>query len=108
MVAGDVPLALVIANRSYEAWVLASRAALFRCTDVRRDAPLSRFRDPEAAAGTKRVLSDFIGERYSPPIHQPKLTEVLSFSPASQRRAPSLAKLIRELQRLTKEARSRP
>ena len=58
-------------------------------------------------AGSKAVITEFIGEEYSPPLHQPELTKALSFSPGSQRRAPSLAKLTRDLLRLTQAARSR-
>jgi hypothetical protein len=103
--AGEVPVSVVVANRTYEAWLLAGRTALFRCTLVRHDAPLREIHDPEARAGNKGVISQFIGETYSPPLHQPELTKAMSFSPGSQHRAPSLAKLIRELQRLTQAAR---
>jgi hypothetical protein len=107
-VAGDVPISVVVANRTYEAWLLAGRAALYRCRLVQRGAPLSRISDPEARAGSKGVIGQFIGEKYSPPVHQPELTRAMSFSEGSQRRAPSLAKLVRELQRLTAAARRRP
>jgi hypothetical protein len=106
--AGEVPVSVVVANRTYEAWLLAGRTALFRCEIVRRDAPLREISDPEAHAGSKGVITEFIDDVYSPPLHQPKLTEAMSFSPGSQRRAPSLAKLLLELQRLTLAARSRP
>lgn len=106
--AGEVPVSVVVANRTYEAWLLAGRTALFRCELVRHDAPLRGISNPEARAGSKGVISGFIDDVYSPPLHQPKLTEAMSFSPGSQRRAPSLAKLLVELQRLTQAARSRP
>lgn len=106
-VAGQVPVSVVVANRTYEAWLLAGRRALFRCDLVRNDAPLHEILDPEARAGSKGVISGFIRETYSPPLHQPELTRAMSFSPGSQRRAPSLAKLIRELQCLAEAARSR-
>jgi hypothetical protein len=106
--AGQVPVSVVVANRTYEAWLLAGQAALFRCDLVRSNAPLRKISDPEARGGNKGVISEFIGEVYSPPVHQPRLTETMSFSPGSQRRAPSLAKLLRELQRLSAAARNRP
>ncbi|MBI4706188.1 MAG: DUF4276 family protein [Deltaproteobacteria bacterium] len=99
-IAGEVPVSVVVANRTYEAWLLAGRTALLRCDLVRRNAPLRGLRDPETRAGSKAVMSDFIGRLYSPPVHQPELTQALSFSAGSQQRAPSLAKLTRELQRL--------
>lgn len=105
--AGDVPVSVVVANRTYEAWLLAGRTALFRCDLVQRNAPLAEIREPEARAGSKALISEFLGEIYSPPLHQPELTKAMSFSPGSQRRAPSLAKLIRELQRLAEAARSK-
>jgi hypothetical protein len=105
--AGQVPVSVVVANRTYEAWLLAGRAALFRCDVIRPDAALRTIYDPETRAGSKDAISEFIGEVYSPPVHQPKLTQAMSFSPRSQLRAPSLAKLLRELQRLSAAARSR-
>ncbi len=105
--AGRVPVSVVVANRTYEAWLLASRTALFRSDLVRHDAPLREIHAPETRAGNKGVMGDYIGETYSPPLHQPELTKAMSFSPGSQRRAPSLAKLIRELQRLAEAARTR-
>ena len=107
-VAGTVPVAVVVANRTYEAWMLAGRTALFRCDLVREDAPLHTLNDPDSRAGGKGVMSEFIGETYSPPVHQPLLTRAMSFSQGSQRRSPSLAKLLKELQHLTHAARSRP
>lgn len=107
VIAGEVPVSVVVANRTYEAWLLAGRTALLRSDLVRQDAPLRSIHDPETRAGSKNVMSDFIGEPYSPPVHQPELTKAISFSPGSQRRAPSLAKLARELQHLTQAARSR-
>jgi hypothetical protein len=107
VVAGEVPVSVVVANRTYEAWLLAARAALSRCDLVRADAALSNIVDPEVRAGSKGVISDYIGQPYLPVLHQPELTKAISFSPGSQRRAPSLQKLTKELQRLTQAVRSR-
>ncbi len=106
-VAGNVPVSVVVANRTYEAWFLAGRTALLRCELVRRDAPLAGLHDPEARSGAKAVMGEFIGETYSPALHQHQLTAAISFSPGSQGRSPSLGKLMRELQYLTRAARER-
>ena len=106
-VAGGVPVAVVVANRTYEAWLLAGRAALGRCPLVTDKAGLRDIGDPEDRAGGKEVMGTFIDDTYSPPVHQPPLSEAISFSPGSQARSPSLAKLLRDLDRLTREARRR-
>ncbi len=106
-VAGGVPVSVVVANRTYEAWLLAGRAALARCPLVTDKAGLRDICDPEDRAGGKEVMGSFIGDNYSPPVHQPTLSEAISFSPGSQARSPSLAKLLRDLDRLTREARRR-
>jgi len=106
-IAGEVPVSVVVANRTYEAWLVAGRAALARCDRVRPNVTLATLRDPESRAGSKAFLGEFMEERYSPTLHQERLTAVMSFSRASQVRAPSLAKLLRDLDRLTREARLR-
>jgi hypothetical protein len=105
--AGPVPVAVVVANRTYEAWLLAGRSALARCSLVLDSTQVRDLEDPERRAGAKSVMGTFIGETYSPPVHQHELTHAMSFSPGSQARAPSLGKLLRELDRLTREARQR-
>lgn len=106
-VAGDIPVSVVVANRTYEAWLLAGKAALARCPLILDSASLRDIDDPEARAGAKEVMGGYIGEVYSPPLHQPQLTEAMSFSQGSRARAPSLDKLLRELDRLTIKARQR-
>lgn len=106
-VAGDVPVSVVVANRTFEAWFLAGRTALARSPLIRDAAELRHIRDPEDRAGGKEAMGQYIGETYSPPVHQPLLSEAVSFSPGSQARAPSLGKLLRDLDRLTREARHR-
>jgi len=104
-VAGGVPISVVVANRTFEAWLLAGRTALARCPLVLHEAPLRNIRNPEDRAGGKEAMGEYIGETYSPPVHQPLLSEAISFSRGSQKRAPSLGKLLRDLDRLTHEAR---
>lgn len=106
-VAGDVPITIVVANRTFEAWLLASRQALFRSELVRRDAPLVRLSQPEARPGGKGVMGEYLGERYSPRVHQPGLTGAMSFSPGTRKRSPSYSKLLRELDKLAMAARRR-
>lgn len=109
-IAGAVPVSVVVANRTYEAWLLAGRTALHRSRLVRADAPLRTVTWPEVPSSNKGFLNDCLLEKeraYSPPVHQPALTEVMSFSPGSQKRSPSLAKLLRELSSLATAARRR-
>lgn len=103
-VAGGVPVGVVVANREFEAWFLADLAALRRAGVV----PEGEIPDdPEARAGCKAAMGRLLGEAYEPAIHQPELARALTFSTEARATSPSYDKLVRELERLTAEARKR-
>ena len=105
-VAPHVPLAVVVANREYEAWFLASLASL-RVKNLLSQARLPESLAPEAPRNCKGLIEQLMGCRYEERVHQLKLTSGLTFSPRATFRSPSYGKLLRDLERLTHEARHR-
>ncbi|MBC8432679.1 MAG: DUF4276 family protein [Desulfobacterales bacterium] len=109
-VAPNVPLAVVVANREYEAWFLASltsiRAAglLPNTTRLQFQGPMN----PEDPRDCKGLITKLMGCRYEATVHQLELTRGLTFSPKAQYRSPSYGKLLRDLERITHEARRKP
>lgn len=104
-IANNVPLAVVVANCEYEAWFLANfRSFRDRGIFLRHKRIVDEL-SPESHVGCKGIVAEFIGEIYEETTHQLELTRRLRFSPASTRRSPSYGKLIRDLDRLTKESR---
>jgi hypothetical protein len=91
-VAGTVPVGVVVANREFEAWILAD---------------LYDVDDAETRAGCKAAVGRLINESYEPAVHQVQLARRLAFSDAGRARSRSLDKLVRELARLVEEARAR-
>lgn len=107
-VASHVPLAVVVANREYEAWFLANFSS-FRARGLFPEhARLPDDLDPDAHRDCKGLVAGLIGHRYEETVHQLELTHGLKFSLGAIRRSPSYGKLLRDLERLTHEARRMP
>ena len=105
-VSGRVPLGVVVANCEFEAWFLAELPALKRAGLVPAEANLAGPAPPEARAGCKSAMSRLLGETYEPAVHQAGLSRALAFSAEARALSPSYDKLVRELERLTAEART--
>lgn len=84
-VAGEVPCAVVMANREYEAWFLASIEALRGQAGVLSDA--ASHADPEAPRDAKGELELRMraGMSYSATVDQPAMTAHLDLQSAYQR-----------------------
>ena len=107
-VASHVPLAVIVANREYEAWFLANINS-FRARGLFFEhAEISGNLDPESLRDCKGMITKLIGCRYEETVHQLALTRGLRFSPGAIVRSPSYGKLLRDLERLTLEARRKP
>jgi hypothetical protein len=95
----DVPIALVMANREYEAWFLAAAESLRGHRGIEADivAPA----DPEVIAGAKEWLTGRMprGRPYSPMSHQASFSAAIDLELA-RHRAPSFEKLCRDVRRL--------
>jgi hypothetical protein len=102
-VASHVPLAVVVANREYEAWFLASLTSIRAAGFIPQGTRLSDGLDPEARRNCKGLIADLLGCRYEETVHQLTLTHGITFSPQMKYRSPSFGKLMKDLERLTKE-----
>ncbi len=95
----DVPVAVVLANREYEAWFLASTSSMAgrRGLSVALEPPV----DPEAVQGAKEWLADRMpsGRAYSETVDQPALSACIDI-PTARRHSRSFDKLCREVERL--------
>lgn len=106
-VAATVPVAVVVANREFEAWFLAALQSLRARGLVPPRGNLLDPVDPEAVRDCKGRIGDFMGCGYEETMHQYALTQGLGFSQSMGIRSPSYAKLLRDLERLTRDARRR-
>lgn len=105
-VASHVPLAVVVANRAYEAWFLASLTNIRAAGLLPKGTRIPGVLVPESPRNCKGLIADLMCCRYEETAHQLKLTGGLSFSPRVKHRSRSYGKLMRDLERLTHEARS--
>lgn len=106
-VAGSIPLAVVVADRMFEAWFLADAQSLVARAHLRSANSMPKLRVPsQTHLGPKSVMTNLLGTTYSETGHQPALAEVLSLPlrPGLKRRAPSLYKLFREVDALSRQA----
>jgi len=94
----DLPIAVVLAKREYEAWFLAAAESLRGQRGLPED--LSSPLDPERIRGAKEWLRDK-GMIYSETVDQPALTQRFDLELA--RRADSFDKCYREISRLIGE-----
>lgn len=94
----DRHISIVLANREFEAWFLASISSLRGRGRVRADAEWPG--DPEEPRDAKGKLGQLMtSARYSPTVDQAALASLMDLQLARQR-SPSFAKLWRELEKL--------
>lgn len=105
--APHVPVAVVVANREFEAWLLANCAALVKAGQIKKDTARSLPFDVDSIVNPKGTLGHLMDDVYEPRVDQARLVHYLSFASATMRRSHSYGKLVTELERLAKEARER-
>ena len=104
--AGAMPCSIVMANREYEAWFLASIEALRGQAGVREDAV--SFPEPESPRDAKRQLKrQMLSGRYSPEPDQTVLTAQFDLASA-WRGCRSFRKLVSSVGTLFRAAQARP
>ena len=103
--AGGIPVAVVVANRMFEAWFLADFQSLRARGHLPASASFPHWRTPEAVGGCKGWLKDALGRTYAETRDQVAFAGVISLPlrPPMQGRSPSLWKLFREVDRLSRE-----
>lgn len=104
--AGAIPCPVVMANREYEAWFLASIESLRGQSGVREDA--RSFPEPESPRNAKgRLERQMLRKRYSPAIDQAALTARFDLASA-WRGCRSFRKLVSAVGALFQAAGVRP
>jgi hypothetical protein len=104
----DLPLAVVVANREYEAWFLANLTSIRAAGLLPNHTRVQGTLVPESPGGCKSLISELMCCRYEETLHQLKLTRGLTFSPRVKYRSPSYGKLLRDMERLVHEVRKKP
>lgn len=103
---GGCPVSVIIANREYEAWIIASASALAGKAGFPDDfaAPI----DCEAIRGAKAWLQQKRAgaDQYEPTVHQATLTRLIDI-PLARQNSPSFDKLCRDVERLCREVTAR-
>lgn len=101
--ATHLPVAVVLANKEFEAWFLGAKESLRGRRGIRDDAVAPN--DPEEIRGAKERLSQNMeGKRYLEVDDQPAFASVVDLELA-ERRCPSFEKLVRDLKALVLEMR---
>lgn len=101
----DVPVAVVVADRNFEAWILADFHSL-RARGHLGGRPYLQgeaWRTPEAVKGTAEKLRETIGQ-YTKSVDQGRLTALLSLKKGMGQRAKSYQWFHTEMWRLTRHA----
>ncbi|MFO0590902.1 MAG: DUF4276 family protein [Polyangiaceae bacterium] len=100
-----VPVGVAVANREYEAWLLADLWTLRRAGLFPPANRLESLVSPEVPRDCKALVRQLLGRAYEAPLHQPMLTAALSYNRGSRRRSPSFHRLSHVLVKLLREAR---
>jgi len=104
-VRSDLPMAVVLANREYEAWFVAAAESLRGHRGIQPDVVVPP--DPEVISGAKEWLTERMsrGQPYKPTSHQASFSATIDLAMARQR-APSFDKLCRDVRRLVDAMRA--
>jgi len=102
----DLPMAVVVANREYEAWFLANFQSIKAGGGFPAQAQYPLTDDPESHSGYKGLMADLLGCWYEETFHQLILTSQIGFGPGACLRSPSYGKLLRDLEMLTRKVRN--
>ena len=100
-VCADLPVRVVMANREYESWFLASASSI---AALRNAVPHP---DPESKRGAKEWLSQHMTDKYEPTDYQASFTTQFDLHMA-RAAAPSFDKLCRDLTAMLTELSSTP
>ncbi|OPY73255.1 MAG: hypothetical protein A4E62_00571 [Syntrophorhabdus sp. PtaU1.Bin002] len=106
-VAPELPMAVVVANREYEAWFLANFQTIKARGGFSAHAQYSTCDHPESHCGCKGLMAELMGCSYEETVHQLFLTKLIGFTRGACFRSPSYGKLMRDLERLTREIRKK-
>jgi hypothetical protein len=102
--ADGIPVAVVVANRMFEAWILADFHSLRARGHLVPMAHLPRWKEPEEFGGCKGWMPQLLGQPYRESVDQARLSEHVSLPLRKHIRARSKSfwKLFREVDKLTR------
>jgi hypothetical protein len=105
-VAGSIPVAVVVANRMFETWLLADFHSLRARQHLPKTATFPDWRAPEADGAGKPHLREVLGGRYQETVDQGRLASKVSLPlrRGIRQRAPSFHKLYRDVDRISRRA----
>lgn len=106
-VSRGIPVAVVVADREFEAWFIAATERLRASGHFVPAATFAVNTQIEQIASCKGRMLKLLGRTYSPAADQHRLAADLPFTQTMTRRSRSFGKLLRELERLCREARHR-
>lgn len=108
-VSDGVPVAVAIANRTFESWFMASLRRICNANIFPRTALLPADKGIDELPGHKGRIGNWLrimrGSGYEERTDMKLLAAQVGFSQAARRRSPSFGKLIRELERVITLAR---
>jgi hypothetical protein len=102
-----IPVGVVVANREFESWFIAGYRRLRTKKLLPYAAHLPVDLDVEHPRDCKGYMTQLMGREYSPTADQKAFAESITFRRYMRKKSDSFDKLVRELERLTAQARLR-
>lgn len=102
-----IPVAVVVANREFESWFMAGYRRLRTKELLLHESRLPANLDIEDPRDCKRHMTQLMGREYSPTADQKIFAKGITFRQYMRKKSGSFDKLVRELERLTAQARLR-
>jgi hypothetical protein len=100
-----IPIAVVVANREFEAWFLAGYRRLVSRRQFKPSFLSNACFDPERPRDCKGKVGECLGRAYSPTVDQRELVAHLGFGSYMSRYSRSFRKLIKDLEFMARRAR---
>ena len=100
-----IPVGVVVTNREFESWFMAGYRRLRTKKLLPYAAHLPADLDVEGPRDCKGHMTQLMGREYSPTADQKEFAQGITFRMYMRKKSGSFDKLVRELERLTVQAR---
>jgi len=100
-----IPVGVVVTNREFESWFMAGYRRLRTKKLLPYEAHLPAALDIEDPRDCKGLMTQLMGRAYSPTADQKAFAQGITFRMYMRKKSGSFDKLVRELERLTVQAR---
>ena len=104
-VMAHIPVGVVVTNREFESWFMAGYRRLRTKNLLPYAAHLPAGLDIESPRDCKGLMTQLMGRTYSPTADQKEFVRGITFRMYMRQKSGSFDKLVRELERLTAQAR---